>query len=297
MELRHLRYFATVAKELHFGRAAARLNIAAPTLSHQIGALETMLGTKLFTRRTKSAVALTNAGKRFLIEAQETLRQAAHAELVGRQAGRGDAGSISIGYVLSASCGGLVSSKISRFRAKHPDTSFQIAQMQTVAQFKGLIDGSLDIGFTRAPNQFPTELTGFTIDRQPFCLAMPEGHHLAARKQVTPDMLVDENFVAASLEMEVGFGSNLALVTPPGVSLRIVKRASDVFTVLTLVAAGFGISVMSGSLARLAIPGLTFREIVGVKRMSDHIAAYRKNESAPVVLAFVKFLRGKAGAR
>jgi DNA-binding transcriptional LysR family regulator len=126
---------------------------------------------------------------------------------------------------------------------------------------------------------------------------MPEGHHLAAHKQVTPDMLVDENFVAASLEMEVGFGSNLALVTPPGVSLRIVKRASDVFTVLTLVAAGFGISVMSGSLARLAIPGLTFREIVGVKRMSDHIAAYRKNESAPVVLAFVKFLRGKAGAR
>jgi DNA-binding transcriptional LysR family regulator len=110
-------------------------------------------------------------------------------------------------------------------------------------------------------------------------------------------MLVDENFVAASLEMEVGFGSNLALVTPPGVSLRIVKRASDVFTVLTLVAAGFGISVMSGSLARLAIPGLTFREIVGVKRMSDHVAAYRKNESAPVVLPFVKFLRGKAGAR
>ena len=178
MELRHLRYFATVAKELHFGRAAARLNIAAPTLSHQIGALESMLGTKLFTRRTKSAVALTNAGKRFLIEAQETLRQAAHAELVGRQAGRGDAGSISIGYVLSASCGGLVSLKISRFSTKHPDTSFQIAQMQTVAQFKGLIEGSLDIGFTRAPNQFPNELTGFIVDRQPFCLALHEGHDL-----------------------------------------------------------------------------------------------------------------------
>jgi DNA-binding transcriptional LysR family regulator len=169
--------------------------------------------------------------------------------------------------------------------------------MQTVAQFKGLIEGSLDIGFTRAPNQFPNELTGFIVDRQPFCLAMPEGHALAAHEEITPDMLVDESFVAASLEMEVGFGSNLASVTPPGVSLRIVKRAPDVFTVLTLVAAGVGISVMSGSLARLAIPGLTFREIVGVKRTSDHVAAYRKNESAPVVLAFVKFLRGKAGTR
>jgi len=297
MELRHLRYFATVAKELHFGRAAEHLNIAAPTLSHQIGALETLLGTKLFTRRTKSAVALTNAGKRFLLEAQETLRQAAHAELVGRQAGRGDAGSISIGYVLSASCGGLVSSKISRFRANHPDASFEIAQMQTVAQFKALIDGSIDVGFTRAPNQFPTELTGFTVDRQPFCLAVPDGHRLAARKQITPDMLVDEPFVAASLEMEVGFWSNISSVAPPGVSLRIVKRAPNVFTMLTLVAAGVGITVVSGSLARIAIPGLTFREIVGVKRTSDHVAAYRKNESAPVVLAFVEFLRAKAGAR
>jgi DNA-binding transcriptional LysR family regulator len=297
MELRHLRYFTTVAEELHFGRAAARLNIAAPTLSHQIGALETMLGTKLFTRRTKSAIALTNAGKRFLVEAQETLRQAAHAELVGRQAGRGDAGSLSIGYVLSASCGGLVSSKVSLFRAMHPDTSFQIALMQTFVQFKALIAGSLDIGFTRAPTQFPSELTGFIIDRQPFYLALPEGHHLAAYRQVTVDMLVDEPFVAASLEMEVGFLSNIAAISPPGVTLRIAKRAPDVFTVLTLVAVGAGITVVSGSLARIAIPGLTFREIVGVKRTSDHVVAYRKNESAAVVLAFVKFLRGKIGAR
>jgi DNA-binding transcriptional LysR family regulator len=118
MELRHLRYFAAVAEELHFARAAARLNIAAPTLSHQIRALETMLGAKLFTRKTESAVSLTNSGKRFLAEAQETLKQAAHAEKVGRQAGRGEAGSISLGYVLSASCGGLVSPNISSFRVK-----------------------------------------------------------------------------------------------------------------------------------------------------------------------------------
>jgi DNA-binding transcriptional LysR family regulator len=72
-----------VADALHFGRAAARLNISAPTLSHQIGALETMLGAKLLTPRTKSAVVLTHAGKRFLLEVQETLRQAERAELVG----------------------------------------------------------------------------------------------------------------------------------------------------------------------------------------------------------------------
>ncbi len=296
MELRHLRYFVAVAEEMHFARAAARLNISAPTLSHQIGALETLLGARLFTRKTKSAVALTHAGKRFLIEARETLKQAAHAEQVGRRAARGDTGSISIGYVLSAGCGGLVSSALSNFRKMHPHISFQLAWMQTVAQFKALIDGSLDIGFARTPYRFPTGLTGFTVDRQPFYLVLPEQHPLAARKQITPAMLVDEPFVATSLEMELGFWSNIASIAPPAASLRVVERAPDVFTVLALVAAGVGISVLSKSLTRIAMPGVIFRELVGVTRMADHIVAYRKNESAPVVKAFINFLRAGASA-
>jgi DNA-binding transcriptional LysR family regulator len=297
MELRHLRYFVAVAEELHFGRAAARLNIAGPTLSHQIGALESLLGAKLFTRKTKSAVALTHPGKRFLVAAQETLKQAALAELIGRRAARGEAGSISVGYVLSAGCGGLISSTLASFRTQHPDISFQLARMQTFAQFKALIDGALDIGFTRAPNRFPTGLTGFIVDQQSFYAVLPNDHSLAARKQVTPAMLVDEPFVAMSLEMETGFWGNIAAVTPPGVSLRIVERAPDAFTVLALVGAGAGISVLSESLSRIAMPGVTFRKIVGVTRMADHAVVYRKNENAPVVMAFVKFLRARSGVR
>ncbi len=295
MELRHLRYFVAVAEELHFGRAAARLNIAAPTLSHQIGALETMLGAKLFTRRTKSAVAVTHAGKRFLIEAQDTLKQAAHAELIGRRAARGEAGSIAIGYVLSAGTSGLVSSALASFKKTHPDVSFQLRRTQTFEQFKMLLDGSLDVAFTRMPQRYPSELTGFLAERQPFWLAMPQDHPLAAHKQINPAMLIDESFVAASLEMEVGFWGNITAVIPPGVSPRIVERATDVFTVLTLVGAGVGISVISGSLARVAMPGVTFREIVGVTRTSDHVTAYRKNETDPLVKAFVKFLRARVG--
>jgi DNA-binding transcriptional LysR family regulator len=295
MELRHLRYFIAVAEEMHFGRAAARLNIAAPTLSHQIGALEAMLGAKLFTRRTKSAVGLTHSGKRFLVEAQETLKQAAHAELVGRRAGRGDAGSISIGYVLSAGFSGLLSTSLARFREKHPDVTFQVARIQTVEQFKALSDGSLDVGFTRTPNRYPSGVTGFILERQKFFLALPEKHHLVAQKNITPEMLVDEDFVAASLEMELGFWANLSSVAPPGVSLRIVARASDVFSVIALVAAGIGLGVVSESLKVIAMPGVVFREIAGTTRTSDHVAAFRKNESAPVVKAFINFLR--AGVR
>src|SRR5262249_9009477 len=105
MELRHLRYFVAVAEELHFSRAAAKLNIATPTLSAQIQALETMLGAQLFTRKTRS-VALTHVGKRFLEEARATIKLADQAELVGRQAARGETGSIAVGYIFSAACSG-----------------------------------------------------------------------------------------------------------------------------------------------------------------------------------------------
>jgi DNA-binding transcriptional LysR family regulator len=297
MELRHLRYFTAVAETLHFGRAAARLNISAPTLSHQIGALETTLGAKLFTRRTKSAVGLTHAGKRFLVEAHETLRQAERAELIGRRAGRGDTGSITIGYVMSAICGGLLSTSLANYREKHPDVSFALQRTQTVEQFRNLIDGSLDIGFARLPYRYPGGLAGFLVDKQKYYLGVPLKHPLAGRKQVTPAMLEAEPFVATSLEMEIGFWSNTAAIAPPGVTLQIVDRAPDVISMMALSAAGAGICVVSESLTRVAIPGLVFCEITGTTRTSDHVVVYRKNEGAPVVKGLINYLRSNVKLR
>ena len=127
--------------------------------------------------------------------------------------------------------------------------------MLTFEQFRALVDDSLDVGFTAAPQSYPSGLTGFIVDRQPYYLAIPEGHPLAARKHITPAMLVDETFVAVSLEMEVGFGGgNIAAISPLGVTPRIVERAPDIFSVLTLVAAGVGISVLSQPLTNIKIP-------------------------------------------
>jgi DNA-binding transcriptional LysR family regulator len=128
-------------------------------------------------------------------------------------------------------------------------------------------------------------------------LALPVGHHLATRKQITPAMLIDEAFVSVSLEMEVGFWSNVAAITPADKSPRIVARAPDALTVLTLVAAGVGVSVLSASLANLAMPGLVFRELTGVTRTADHALVYRKNESAPVVTAFINSVRSQKRLR
>lgn len=292
MELRHLRYFTAVAEELHFGRAAARLNIAAPTLSHQINALETQLGAQLFTRRTKSAVALTALGTRFLVEAYATLKQAAHAELIGRRTARGDIGSVAIGYIFSAGCSGLVSSLVMDFRKIQPGVTAQLRRALTFEQFKALTEGSLDVGFTAAPQTYPSGLAGFVVDRQPFYLAMPEKHPLAARKRITPAMLAGESFVAVSLEMEVGFGGgNIAAISPLGMALNIVERVPDIFSVMTLVGAGAGLSVMSQPLTNVHMPGIVFRKVSGVTRKAEVAVVFRKNESSPAVKAFLNYLR------
>jgi DNA-binding transcriptional LysR family regulator len=293
MELRHLRYFVAVAEELHFSRAAARLNIAAPTLSAQIQSLESLLGAQLFTRKTRS-VALTHVGRRFLDEARATLKQADQAELVGRQAARGDIGSIAVGYILSAACGGIVSSAINDFQKSHPDVLFQLRKMETIPQMKALIEGTLDIGFTRAPDRYPTGLAGFMVDRQLFYLAIPEGHPLASRREIEPEMLDGEPFVTMMLDMEMGFWSNMRSIASVGTSRRIVARVPDAFSVLTSVSAGMGIGVLSASLARIAIPGVVFRKLPKADRFSDHAVVFRKNEGAPVIKTFIAGLRTAA---
>jgi DNA-binding transcriptional LysR family regulator len=293
MELRHLRYFVAVAEKLHFSRAAEELNISTPTLSHQIQALERMLGAQLLSRRKKSAVLLTQTGKRFLEEARATLRQAENAELVGKRAARGDIGSIAIGYILSASSIGLLPELIGIFQKENPNVSMQLVRMETFPQMKALVDGVLDIGFIRAPQRYPTELTGFVVDRHPYCVAIPENHPLARRKQITLAMLAQEEFVAGPVEMEVGFWGNLGAVAKPGQSLRIVQRTPDIFSLLTFVAAGVGLGIISAPMQSVVIPGIVYRKISGALQEAEIAVAYRKRENAPVVKSFIHRLRAR----
>lgn len=280
-----------VAEELHFSRAAARLNIATATLSQQIRSLESMLGARLFNRRTKSAVELTHAGKRFLGEARASLKQMAQTELIGRRAARGDTGVIALGYVFSAGCSGFISAAMRQFKEIEPDVSIQARLIETLPQFKAIIDGALDIGVLRVPRRYPSNLTGLLIQRQAFRLALPEGHRLANQKQIDPAALDGEPLIAAPLEMEPGFWGNISSIVPARVRVNIVERTADAFTMLTLVGAGLEIGVVSGALSRIQIPGVVYRDIAGVPRQADHAAVYRKNESAPVVTKFIKWLR------
>jgi DNA-binding transcriptional LysR family regulator len=291
MDFRHLRYFLIVAEELHFSRAAARLGISVATLSYTIRSLETMLGAQLLRRKTKSAVSLTHVGQRFLSEAQASIKQLEHAEMIGRRAARGEAGSITLGYTLSATCSGLIAAALIRFQKTHPEVSVQARHIETFPQFKAIIDGALDVGVMRMPRRYPSGLAGFVIGSEHFSLVVPEGHPLAKKQQIHASAIAKEPLIAAPLEMEPGFWGNLVSVSPSSSPFNIVRRAPDAITVLTLVAAKVGIGVVSSSLSQIAIPGIVYRDIAGSTRQADLAAVYRRNEASPIVSAFLKSLR------
>src|ERR1700732_587455 len=108
IETRLFRYFVVLAEEQRFSRAALRLKISPPTLTHQIKKLESQLGTKLVERKGNTHIELTEAGIRFLERARQILRQVEEAKVVALEAARGEIGHINVGFLPAVACGGLM---------------------------------------------------------------------------------------------------------------------------------------------------------------------------------------------
>jgi DNA-binding transcriptional LysR family regulator len=290
IELRLFRYFVVLAEERHFARAAERLAISPPTLTHQIKALESRLGVRLCNRKTSTRVELTEAGSRFRDQARKVLRQAEEAGLVAQQAARGEIGTIEIGYMMSVSCSGLLQKLVGAFQRAHPGIDINLRRMPTLTQVKAIVDGQLDIGFARPPNNYPPELAGFTVFTQPLVVALPGEHPLARRKRIAPSDLRGEPFVTTALEVDFGFGEFTEAVTKlAGFSPAVSKRAPDVYGVLTYVAAGFGLGIMGKSMSKLAIPNVVFRELKHDSPPQSPVACiHRRNEKAPAAAAFIQ---------
>lgn len=291
MDIRHLRYFVAVASELHFARAAERLNIAAPTLSAQIKALESHLGVPLFTRSTKKQVELTYAGRQFQKRAIALLESFEQAERSVRAAARGDVGDVRLGYVLAAAAAGHVKSVIERCRAASPNIVINIHKMETLPQIRDILAGTLDIGFVRSINTFPAGIDAFDLPQNRLCLLLHQNHPLAAKRQIKPADLAEERFVAYELDAEIGFWRNIAAVLPPATIPRIVQRAADANSIFTLVSANVGIAVIAESFKNILFPPLVMRNIAGPAIYSKAAVVHRGNEQSPAVRAVLKTIR------
>jgi DNA-binding transcriptional LysR family regulator len=293
LELRHLRYFATLAQELHFGRAAARLGIAQPPLSQQIQRLEAILGTRLLDR-TSRRVNLTDAGRAFRTEAERVLAGLDLAVDAARRAGRGESGELRVAFAATVMFLALPAI-IREFRTRFPRVHLDLREMPTGPQLSALRDGDIDIGFVREPRPDPA-LEIVTVMREPLRIAVNRSHPLAARPTLAVRDLAEEPFVLFPADLAPGLHAQvMALCRAAGFTPRVVEESRELYTSVSLVEAGVGVSILPASVEKLGWRGVRYRPIPSSGAETRIAAAWRKDRERPVVGAFMGVVREAVG--
>ena len=296
-ELRHLRYFVAVAEERNFGRAAERLGIAQPGLSQQIASLETLVGTRLLDR-SRRLFRLTLPGEVFLAEARKTLAQANAALSAVEQATRGETGRISIGYVASAAYAGILTEVIGSFRNLYPHVELRIIEMEMRRQLERIAEGALDFGFIRPPAPVPRGLQTLSVLNEPLAAMLPVDHALATQDGIALARLADEPFIMLNQPPDVGFHRlTLMACNVAGFDPRSEAVGSDFTTIASMVAVGLGVALAPLSTACLQLPGVVYRSLAAGDVRSEVAVAFRRNESASAVEAFIAHCRGRTVMR
>jgi DNA-binding transcriptional LysR family regulator len=293
LELRHLRYFVVTAEELHFGRAAARLGIAQPALSQQVGRMEALLGCALFTRRPR--VALTPAGLALLDTARRALAQVRQGVEATRRAGRGEAGVLTVGFAASVMLS-VLPAVIRAYRERHPGVELRLREMSTSAQVQALRDGTIDVGFLREP--WPDEaIFCEPVVREPYVAVLPPEHPLTGRPRIPLAELAGEPFVHFPREVAPTLHDQvMALCRAAGFAPRVVQVAQEWLTIVGLVESGLGVSLAPASFRRLRWGGVRYVPLSPRGLLTTVALCRPRGVVSPTVEGFVRVAREAAGA-
>ncbi|SDS26168.1 LysR substrate-binding domain-containing protein [Pseudomonas fuscovaginae UPB0736] len=295
MELRHLRYFIAVAEELHFGRAAEVLGISQPPLSQQIQALEQELGARLF-ERTNRRVELSEAGRLFLEEARLVLAQVDKAADVARRAQLGELGELKIGFTSSAPFNSTIPQVIFSFRQSFPAVHLNLQEMSSKMVADALMDESIEVGLMR-PLALPDALHVVELMREPLVAVLSAEHPLASGSEAGLHLseLALEPFVFFPRSYGSGLYAQLmSLARQAGFSPHFAQEAGEAMTIIGLVAAGLGVSVLPASYQRIRIDGVVYRPLLDPEAVSSVWLVQRKDQKSPMARAFVELLTQRA---
>lgn len=288
MDLRRLRYFAVLAEELHFTRAAARLRIAQPALSQQIKALEEEIGAALIDRSGRGC-ALTPIGKLVADEAAALLAQAAAARERIDAAIRGQGGRLRLAYTRSAR-GGRVDALIARFRAENPYVEVVAETGWTAPNVAGLLAGRLDVAFVRPPVPEPGLRCRF-VDTEELLLAVPADHPLARHRRIPRELLVGEPAVMWPRENGPGMYDSIVGQVWPSGGFNVVRHEPDDEQLLRAVASGAVVAaVPSGRARALRMPRVRLRRFTPPVPMVEIALAYPARAVNPMVLRLLALL-------
>jgi DNA-binding transcriptional LysR family regulator len=282
-----------LAETLHFGRAADRLHVSQPALSKRIKRLEERIGGPLLVRRYRD-VRLTEAGRLLAGRAQHLLRESASTLALSQRAARGEAGLLRIGFGI-ATILGLVPEVLLRFRRAYPEVELYLRDMSTPDQVAALRNRDIDVGFVRRPVS-DDRLVMRTVLEERLVAA------LGPRSPWVPRLglrsVAAEPFIIISRTRSASFYDHaLAVCAAAGFAPRIVQEAGELFTVLSLVRAGLGVSLVPRSAALMRLPGVRFRELtISKAAWNIALAWHRDSDDVPLVKRFVEMVPG-AGER
>lgn len=282
MELRHIRYFLAVAEEANFTRAAAKLGIGQPPLSQQIRDLEAEIGAALF-HRVPHGAELTAAGEAFLTEAKASLASAEKAKLSAQRANRGETGRLALGFTASSAFNPVVSTTIRRFQARWPDVRLSLTELNTLSLMEKLHRGELDATFMRPSLDDPPGVRLKRLADEPMVVALPASHPLAKRETLPLALLATEPFILFPRLVGLSLFDDVVLACRhAGFELTVAQEAPQISSVVNLVAAELGVSIVPESIAQIKLDGVAYRPIEGPPAVARLALAVLKTQRSPV---------------
>ena len=287
MDLRQLRYFTILAEELHFRRAAERLNITQAPLSIAIQNLERELGGQLFLR-TQRRVALTELGTAFREHALAVLDRLERGITDIRELVSGEAGLLRIGFTAASALLPFFPQMISSFRTRFPKVRVTLHDLSSANQLRGLLERQIDVGIVRsvdaahAPN---ISLTRLLEDQ--LVVAMHRDNHLHDRAMLTIADLRDEPLIFYPPQSGVGiYEKFIRSCASHGFVPTIVQEATDPSTIIGLAATGLGVAVVPAELQCINVPNIRFRPLAGDEAVTGVYLAARAGEASALIAGF-----------
>ncbi|WP_228472652.1 LysR family transcriptional regulator [Streptomyces cyaneochromogenes] len=295
VHVRDLRYFVTVAEDLHFTRAAERLYVSQPALSKQVRALERQLGVELF-RRDPQGVTLTDAGTALLPHARRVLDAWSEGSAAMEAARAAARGTLVVGMSTSPGRGGLLPAIRSRFTADHPDTVLRLRQVSWQDPTAGLAEGDADVAFVWLPLPDADRYGWTVIAREPRLVALPESHPLAARTEIDFADLADEPFLALPAAAGPLRDYWLALEERGGRPPRIGAEIASTEETYEALVAGLGVClVATGNAPLITLGGVVTRPVRGISPSRYALAWRVEDGGRPLVRAYAEACRRVSG--
>jgi len=291
MELRHLRYFCAVAEEQSFTLAARRLHVSQSGVSGQVRELERELGVSLFRRNTR-AVSLTPEGSAFLREARNILDLSDRAVEMVMQSAKGRCGRLNIGLCGPATAP-FLPRLIREFRKRQPGISLSLKDLDPAHQPEALVNGEIDVGFTRGiPASLRRTVASEVFFREPLVAVLPQGHRLENAEAISLKQLAGDRFVLYARENAPElFDAIVSLCKRARFSPDIVDTPGLWQSVLTMVEAGEGVSIVPSSVQHLRSQGTVFMPLRDRGSLIEVVLAWRADPADPVRESFLDFLR------